>query len=115
MPGVLLDHAITACLAHARLHRVRDVAEPAAGLRLRQSPPQRGLAHLQQACVLRGDIADADGDRRVPVPPGHDRAAVDGDDVAISQAPLLARDAVDDLLGMPWTISSFTDVQIVAG
>src|SRR5580704_3032808 len=58
--------------------------------------PQRGLAGLEQLGQLRADLPHPDGDRGVAVPAVHDRAAVDGDDVAVAQDRVRARDAVHD-------------------
>src|SRR4029077_2116691 len=57
---------------------------------------ERGPGDLDEPLRLVVDVADRDRHRRVGVPALDDGAAVDGEDVALLEDDLVARDAVDD-------------------
>ena len=76
--------------------RGADVAEPVADDDLVDGGLEGGPGDLDEPLRFGVDLADGDGDGRVGVPALDDRAAVDGEDVALLEDHLLARDAVDD-------------------
>ena len=115
VPAVLSDDAVPTAPAgptplrfrlqpaHLALDGVGDVGQPAAPGRQpvggRGDPrPHRRLGYLRHPGHSRVDLSHRHGDRGVSVPAVHDRAAVDGDDVALTQHLLRRRDGVHHLL-----------------
>ncbi len=97
MPAVVVHDAVSE-RPDITLHRRRDIRELAPELRRRQTPPQRlltGFGHVQD--VAR-DRADRYRDRGVTMPAVHDRAAVDGDEISLTQYPLASWDGMHDLV-----------------
>ncbi len=95
-----------ALLLGGDLDRVRDVGEPVADAALLDPGRERGLAALEQALGLLGDLADRERVGRVRDEAVERHADVHGEDVAVAQRVHA---------GMPWTTISFGEAQIEAG
>ncbi len=96
--GVVLEDAVAALLlAQPPLDRRGDVADPAAEPGRGDAGPQGGLGVGDQRDQVRRDPAHRHRDRGVAVPAVDDRAAVERDQVALTQLAV-TRDAVHDLV-----------------
>ena len=97
--AVVVDDAVRVRLGgDGLLDGGADVGEPATGDRPGQAGPHRALGDGEQRGVLGGGLPHRDGDGGVAVPALQDRAAVDGDVVALGQRPPAVGDAVHDLV-----------------
>src|SRR5437588_10013358 len=88
-------HDRKAGVLDARLHRVRDVPDVVAGVRLGDARVTRLLADVEQPPGLGRDLTDCEGVGAVRDKPVESDADVDRDEVAFLDA-VVARDPVDD-------------------
>src|SRR5450756_921312 len=94
--GVLADQPVLARGADRMLDRMRDVTKASPWHCLPDARPHRLLACVEERLIRRLDLADADGERRVSMPPVQDRPAVNGEHVPRLQPGVLPGDAVHD-------------------
>src|SRR5262249_8260007 len=92
------SHDRQAVALHVRLNRVGDIRQAPARPALLDGLIEALAGDVEQLLHLRGHVTDRDGDRAVRIVPIDDTPEIQAHDVAVLEAAMGGRNAVDDLL-----------------